>query len=1617
MLNSLIKSEFASPNFTAGEIVPKLQVAVKKILTGLQDFPYIVDGNEQMILDHLFAASLTYTRERSISHPILRFIQTYLQQKIIKKIRGEKVVLVIGAKFSELFALQEKLKHVHFVAIFGSVDSKDDARAQQDFLKAKRTLATATDRSLLTLASEFIKFYQTGVSNQFLTPKSYKNSTLKIDVAVAQDSLYDIAPFVLGQYFEHFEIKMLYGSMQFCPELKYSLRVHNQVLDTVWERSDDMVVMKHGNAASNGYVHHWKVLSAWNYCTFFDVNSFGMLMEIDENKGGYCSFSIARTNSKKFINVHRLPKAAFDQYRLFDSVKFVKYMTYDYFFVDRDKYDYIFNYCMRLTLDQFEPSRMFSYASGLKNKIIIGETLIQKNWLVSEDVWFKTVEFAILHTALARGEVYAHIINSVKISKSGGQKEARWVYFFRKLWNWLTKEDQTKLLSIIRTRLNYAPDYHEEYYSENDKGGHVLIANNLVVPVSRVPPLPLTTPIKPILKPVSKPIPLSLDLELKPMHYTSEKLPFETKLLAKPVLEPKMEELILPKTELLHKDDELNIYRANVSAIYDILRTSTKLSSITESKFRELLSMHSDFKELVLAMAGILPEMPEKNWRKVVMDKLKIKNFFPRNLLDFGGGNGDLAVAFAKSHCIDLRYVNVVDPNFRPDHEINYHRRIPAELLGIPSFDVIIIRMTVHHLENWKVDLTNLAKLLLPGGRMIITDHDAPKDLNWRLFQEIYHGVTIAMRGDLIKRSDCQGNYVTLEELKMFLATSPEFPGKFRHDSPVGQPHYTFNLIYTHVGESANVAPVKKFTGSEEEVKDYVTMMLNAIKTGAFDWQDPYQGLHDKVMNKLEKMHFSYDLSDLDVKVWDMVAGAGKTVNIMRNFDPDNDLYICHSGDLLVEFQGNFEKQFHRARKIPGKTSEAALLENLSKYKHIFIDECFTFGYSYLLMAFVLAPHSKFHLLGDHNQTSIRDGENRFYVNQKLQSFLDRFTDVTVNSRTLRFGEPLVTIMNDIPIKYNITTGRTANTLVTRSNERQRIKNPDLEICFSTATKDYVQNLTGKGITVRAAQGKSVKTANLYLNKNDLGLANERQLVIVALSRAADHLNLVELDAGMIERLRFRHDLIKRITEVQMDKIIAPEAWDISTEHVPRIDEIPIPHAPDVKFDPETLFANAKLIAPDNTQEAVEMTGGKETIPAVVATDKLPETVNRETKSMKKTAYGKKYYVASNIQTIRTLIRRAIQQNKNKGSFMPVNLFNKFKNLMVGDLNVTEINQVFYKKVLEVTKRNVENHRLITMDDCLDAYDVGVRAHLKQIDKTRGSESAYVDKVGQGILAWTTELNAAFCTWFRALEDLIVGNLKPNVIYANKLSDQDIERLMNENIKDWNQTINNDFQEFDFSQGVKTIKAEEIALKWFMDDEGGLKLYWAVRAQVKVISKILIYRNHFNRTSGEPNTLGGNSLLCAMIITAGIVDFKRFKGMIYKGDDSTIFMVGDPKTFWDPHVAKHILGNDAKTCISPIPEFCNHIYFGGKFFYNYQALAQKILSRNMEGLTFEQYQQSIFNQLAPWFAAKRVVEIGLGMFLNLLPSTVELLMQQIHAFTTVPWKDVQGWLETTRYTV
>lgn len=435
----------------------------------------------------------------------------------------------------------------------------------------------------------------------------------------------------------------------------------------------------------------------------------------------------------------------------------------------------------------------------------------------------------------------------------------------------------------------------------------------------------------------------------------------------------------------------------------------------------------------------------------------------------------------------------------------------------------------------------------------------------------------------------------------------------------------------------------------------------------------------------------------------------------------------------------------------------------------------------------------------------------------------------------------------------------------------------------------------------------------------------------------------------------------------------------------------------------------------DNSQASVYCMSDKPIPPGtVVKTGALNEGVKRVQKTIAGVKYGKAFQMRNPRQTIQTAISRLAygKPRKNGQQWLAfsnlMNFQNRFKSLFKEELDISAPQETLNVTLVAVYKKYAATGQLKLIDDTLAPTQVYIREFLKDIEKIRGLEGAYKNKVGQPIKAWMKELNGAFCTFFRACEKIFIDNLKPEFIYANGLNDDELQERMNA-IHDWTDTAESDFQEFDESQSEFTQGLEKSVLDMFLRSDA-LKLYYEIRKAVRVTSSVHNGVNKAVKTSGEPATLFLNTVI-SFAIAVCMTDLKKLRGLVVKGDDILYFIDKlDDKTF-TVQVCLEILGLPPKMLSNPVASFCGGLYAGGVYHYDYVRTAEKMISRPYARLQFTAYQESVKDKLKPWFVNPEQVEANMAKHVGCSKEQANLCMQTLHSFTFLPWEEWERCVE------
>jgi len=121
-----------------------------------------------------------------------------------------------------------------------------------------------------------------------------------------------------------------------------------------------------------------------------------------------------------------------------------------------------------------------------------------------------------------------------------------------------------------------------------------------------------------------------------------------------------------------------------------------------------------------------------------------VKTWKPSLILDLATGSGDLALALRES-CPGAR---VIGADFCLPMLLAAHRKgvpdlIQADGLSLPlpdaAFDVVTIAFGLRNMESWERGLSEMARVLRPGGHLLVLDFSIPRPAIQALYRFYLH--------------------------------------------------------------------------------------------------------------------------------------------------------------------------------------------------------------------------------------------------------------------------------------------------------------------------------------------------------------------------------------------------------------------------------------------------------------------------------------------------------------------------------------------------------------------------------------------------------------------------------------------------------------------------------------------------------------------------------------------------------------------------------------------------------------------------------------------------------------------------------------------------------------
>ena len=117
-------------------------------------------------------------------------------------------------------------------------------------------------------------------------------------------------------------------------------------------------------------------------------------------------------------------------------------------------------------------------------------------------------------------------------------------------------------------------------------------------------------------------------------------------------------------------------------------------------------------------------------WRRKVAKM--VKTIEPQRVLDVATGSGDLALEI-KKRCPDAEVIGTdfCEPMLAHAERRGVEKTIVADALDLPfeqgEFDALTVAFGLRNMADWEAALTEMARVLRPGGLLIVLDFSLPK--------------------------------------------------------------------------------------------------------------------------------------------------------------------------------------------------------------------------------------------------------------------------------------------------------------------------------------------------------------------------------------------------------------------------------------------------------------------------------------------------------------------------------------------------------------------------------------------------------------------------------------------------------------------------------------------------------------------------------------------------------------------------------------------------------------------------------------------------------------------------------------------------------------------------
>ncbi len=149
-------------------------------------------------------------------------------------------------------------------------------------------------------------------------------------------------------------------------------------------------------------------------------------------------------------------------------------------------------------------------------------------------------------------------------------------------------------------------------------------------------------------------------------------------------------------------------------------------------------------------------------WRKESVEQMGKDGFVPRMVLDLCAGTGDFALAVKEKYPeAKVVLADFAKPMLKIAKEKTASQKgmeyLEADALKLPfpdmTFDTVVCGFGVRNLDSLDKGLSEIARVLKPGGKAVILEFFKPSDLFSKLAHTFYISFIVPMRGGAISKN------------------------------------------------------------------------------------------------------------------------------------------------------------------------------------------------------------------------------------------------------------------------------------------------------------------------------------------------------------------------------------------------------------------------------------------------------------------------------------------------------------------------------------------------------------------------------------------------------------------------------------------------------------------------------------------------------------------------------------------------------------------------------------------------------------------------------------------------------------------------------------------------